>query len=291
MENNLKTIVDYVNLALRYLASGLVFVLIWFVLFDKDKIQRFKTATENETLILCAAGVLGVIIYSVHKASFDRKFYKESMLKYIRKNGMPQFMIDAYHLNTHIIDHVKSKISLDKKLEHRGHDKEPDLDANKTDFSSLRTEEQVNANCPFYYRKMVLGQMIFELYTQSFLRAASTNPRVKVIVCKMEDRYAMLAFMYCVFYACIIVSTVHFALLAVPMLIHKDCIQLKDVWQYILFYGVGFFFLFLAQKFSYRLLRREIWIVENYKMELKDAAEEKPKPLNLTGTFSVNNVG
>ena len=85
-----KNILDYINILLRYVASGLVAVFTYMYVkgYGIDSCKDYKE-TSTVILLLTVAGVIGLFAYSIHHALIDKCLYYLSISFYLKNNRAP----------------------------------------------------------------------------------------------------------------------------------------------------------------------------------------------------------
>jgi hypothetical protein len=269
MERQLTTIknfADFLNIILRYAASGFICIIIVIFLRPEFISLIINNSFKNEVIIICISIVIGFLIYSIHKAYFDGILYKITICSFIKKNGVPQEIISKHDIKPSFVQNSKFPINNWIKI------------FSYCIYSTkdpLRKFENYNstANCKekkyvkFCQRRILSERIFFEIYTQSFLREAKKRQLLKTLNANMENRYSMLAFLYCSAYSFIFISICVFIKygydqifnLKSPELLFEDFIL-----RFICAFIFGIILLSICNRFSYRLLIREMWIINEY---------------------------
>jgi len=276
---NLRSIADYLNIALRYIASGFICMLLYIYLFSYNASYTGNQIAQHETILLSIAAVLGFLIYAIHRAYIDRVFYKWSISRYLFRNGIPEKVINKWKMENTILNALKFRIISLRKLRcaithsfiNNGKDA---INKNYTN----KVYEAEESHCPYCNARDIIELMFFELYTQGYYREASKSKRINILNKKLDDRYAMLAFLYCSAYSCILFSSSYIIVSLYKKAHYYLCldnisnpfiksIKGTNIWDFdraLFVFLSGIILFIICQKYSYRLLKRDIWIMDRY---------------------------
>jgi hypothetical protein len=275
---NIGQVISGLNVILRYMASGMVANLV-LLFVGSQHYAWFSWSDINEhngIVIIATSVVVGFLIYSIHKSLLDRKFYKVSIMNYVENTELPAALVNQINLHENFLKRVRQQTRFKQRIKSL-------ISFRKMDMIPIYDEictsegfdvKKMNDRSVFDCKRILNEKLVFELYTQAFLRGGviGNDPKLNAIEKRMEDRYAMLAFLYCVSYIMIVLPLlVFFAYLykvefSAETIQGHSCLQFNELTFKLLFvFSSGLFILlFLCSRLSYRCLRREMWIVEHY---------------------------
>jgi hypothetical protein len=156
-----KNFTDYLQVLLRYIASGIVTVMLIVYVHDKSLQFCSNYLEKSPWAVLVLAGTIGVLIYAIHHSVLDKLFYALSIFIYRCRRKVPVRLIEAvktYHKAT----------------------------------SKSRLPAKGNEN---YWR------LKFALFTQCYLRRSSKVDFIVSIQQEVDKKLALLNFLYCCFYS------------------------------------------------------------------------------------------
>lgn len=87
---NVKNVIAYLNLLLRYVTSGIVGVLIY-AYVNEYRLSAILTGRDNSVLVIVGTicGLIGLIAYGIHHSLLDKLMYKMSIYFYTKYNRLP----------------------------------------------------------------------------------------------------------------------------------------------------------------------------------------------------------
>lgn len=293
---SLKTIADYFNLVLRYAAAGFTtFSLALFV--DPELVAYLRSSFENNYILLFTFScIIGVFIYSVHQSALDRWYYKRAISRYIRFNDPPFTEIDSMDINESwkaCQKYRRLEIAYHRLFYRRTLDP---LATGKAKLMKVKTSDSGGGsqNTALADLNELTEIILFKLYTESFKRNHLNPP--SPYSKGLNDRYAILAFMYCTAYGafavCVIFTILHpfpFASMlgevkrgaklgteALDVL--SNCANLLDGvhLRIVVLIALVLFIIRLTRKLGYRLVRREMWIISQ---------AQRNVPINYSSTI------
>ena len=263
-------ILEYLHLALRYIASGFVAVGVYIFLY-KPCFEEFK---DLSAFLVFITATIGIITYGLHFATLDKVFYGWSIIHYLKKN---QCFIPAI-LKTQIIDWQNAKKNggflesdILKYLDKEYALKMPENKAARAIVRVLLPSKKLRKflrDKPFFRIKTnnrIKRYLLFALASQTYLRNISNDESLVKLQSHVEKRLALLNFLYCSFYQ-IVVITLYFTInklfpvysLSEP---EKVKIALLAIFAFLLIYS--------AIRFNRRICSREMWLVENYSQKVE----------------------
>lgn len=236
----LTSILEYIHLTLRYVASGFVAVGIYVFLYDPE-ITEFK---DLSAFLVFMAAVIGIITYGLHFATLDKIFYGWSIIRYLEKNNSFLPVV----LTEQIVDWQKTQGLADFENENilKGLD----------DFGIEGAEA----------RDTIKRYILFSMANQTYLRIISKNELLVSLQNQVEKRLALLNFLYCSCYQ-IVVITLYFSITKPVDL--SDLTSDDTIRVYILFLFAGLI-LYSAFRFNVRICGREMWLIENFPQKVSD---------------------
>ncbi len=225
-DNSIKIAFEYLRIALRYVASGFIAVIV-IMLID----QAFARYVENQFaktpwIVVFIAGPVGIFIYAVHHAYFDKLFYNFSVWLYKRYYQLPLII-------------AKSSEKWNK-------------------LSGLRSRKCISGWVRSNRRVLIF------LKEQSYMRKTSNNPIIVKLQNNLEDKLALLVFLYDSIYSMIFVPAFYFTIDNFPALNPFTSNHIINATAYYWIAILGVMSLLCALGFDYRITRREMWLVENY---------------------------
>lgn len=261
-----KTILDYLHLALRFLVAGFFPILVTAFIDPNSAKEVLEYFNENEILLFGFCCLCGITIYSIHEAGFDRWYYKRAIRRYVILRELPTNLHSRINADIGAFNYHKynrAKAWFQSKFEwlciHR-QKLDPIAKAKKRLAKNSNTSPSLN---------MVCERILFELYTNSFRNPKTETDKFKAH--KLEDRYAILAFLYCVAYMTFIVATWYsveaiyfnidtyglknfFNSFLPPYSLRPSAQELRIALSYLFV----FFIIQINRRFGYRLVRREM---------------------------------
>lgn len=241
---NMKQIVDSVSVVLRYIASGFIAVLAYVFLFGIE----LSSFGEHSWYLVFLSASIGLITYAIHVAFLDKIFYKNSAFNLYQKS------------NKCVPELQEALIECDRKM---GFDK----------FSSGFDKGKVDKD-----------DLVFTLVSQTYRRSASENRTIKNLQRLMEQRLALLSFIYCSFYQ-VSVVLIYFATITLLVNGIETICKISIINFLFLFAGNVLLFVF-SRAFDKRICKREIWALIEFngsinhgKLEKKGGSSKRSKAI------------
>lgn len=230
--NSLAAAFGQLNTAIRYIASGFISLVV-FCFLRLDFTASFPSISNDALVIILFIVAIGIFIYAVHVAFFDKIFYRFVILIYIRRNQVPGIImknIEDWRLKSGKLDNKNSK---------------------KTTMEKNRRKKKHAIKCK---------EISFALFSQGYLRKVSLDVRVKSIQAEIDNRLALLMFLYCSCYSLLFIPLMSLFHILISEITLDDTLGFKYFCTIIL----GVIVSVLAITFDYRILQREIWAVEYF---------------------------
>ena len=240
----IRAVLDYLQFLLRYIVAGIIAVLVCIYIDEscfKMLDQLLYSSPVTVAIITCT---IGVLIYAVHQALPDKIFYWICLGCYTAWHKLP----DALEDGINNWNRLSGKIPESKKPE-------PDTTTEKTGFWAT-----IKKILSFIQRH---NMIMFGLFGQNYLRKASDDPQVKSIQGGMENKLALLNFLYCTFYVMLFIPLFFLFkhdMICGQMQCSHDVISIRSKISMI----SSAVILLLALLFDYRIVKREMWTVQYF---------------------------
>lgn len=231
----LSTVIEYIQVALKYIASGFIAVGTYMYLYPHQKIS----IPENSWFLILLASAIGTVTYAIHFATLDKFFNKLSLEYFLKKNKdfIPKIL----------------KTNIKKWESKKGNDLKK---------SEIKLEN-------FKHTK---SKITFALANQNYLRLMCNKKEVLILQHNFERRIALLNFLYCSFYQ-VAFLTIYFIVIEwadwqfskTTKLGDFDSVECSKLVVLIVFAVI---LLYSAIEFNKRICSREMWIVSNFPQEI-----------------------
>ncbi len=232
------SVLEYLHLTLRYIASGFVAVAAFLFLYHPTKIDF----ADNSWFMVFLTATIGIITYAFHFATLDKIFYGWSIAKFLKRNK--GFIPEV--LETQIRDWAQiKKIDL----------KDEDLKLKKKWW--IWSNHKHNSKLKRY--------ILFAMANQRYLRSTKQSHALSEISNGLERRLALLNFLYCSFYQIVLLSVYY---IIMNMIIPHCMVSIAQFSRLImmLFFSVGL--MISAIKFNRRICSREMWMIVKFGQEI-----------------------
>lgn len=236
----ISTVLEYLQLGLRYVASGFVSVGIYMFLYPQQHID----VSKDSWFLLLLSAALGTITFALHFATADKYFIGRSLGSFYENNNryIPEILIK--HINQWQI--VKNQAQI------------------KFEGDKLNQAQK--------------AKIIFAMANQNYLRLMSSKPEIKVLQSDFQSRKSLVDFLYCSFYqicALILLFLVQevSTQTGAGHFFDFDMLKVSRIGILVAF-GIGL--LLAANKFNNRICSRNMWIITNYPQELPSETAERP---------------
>lgn len=221
MDATLKNFSESISILLRYIASGFIGLLLYMFL---NNIKDVIISKDSLFLVLLAATV-GLITYSFHIAWLDKVIYKWHAFKIFKDGG-------------HNVEKLQQAIKdCEKKLS---------IENNSETFDK---------------EKVTKEGLKFALLTQTYLRNISKDEQIQKLQNLLEQRLALLSFLYCAIYQIIGVLTYY---ILTKRIVYQNNYSPHEY----LNLGVTILILILLAiavfKFDRRICKRELWAIAEF---------------------------
>lgn len=236
----ISTVLEYLQLGLRYVASGFVSVGIYMFLYPKQQID----VSNDSWFLLLLSAALGTITFALHFATADKYFIGKSLDHFYKSNNK--------YIPTILKKHINQWQSAKGE--------------NGIEFKNETLDKAQKA------------KIIFAMANQNYLRLMSADPQIKVLQSDFQSRKSLVDFLYCSFYqicALILLFLVQetFTQIEAGYLFGDiDWVKISRIGLLGLF-GIGL--LLAANKFNNRICSRNMWIITNYGQELPSKIVKK----------------
>jgi len=233
------SILEYLHLTLRYIASGFVAVGVYIFLYNPE-ITEFKDQSWFLTFI---TATIGIITYGLHFATLDKIFYGWSIMHFLKnnKNFIPEI------LKEQICQWQVAKGS-------PGFEKKDILaKLNKEKFWGIKSNTKIKR------------YILFALANQTYLRSISKNEALAAMQNQVEKRLALLNFLYCSSYQ-IIIILLYFGINRFKL---HAAVYWPDAIKVITLIVFAAAILYSAILFNRRICGREMWLIQNFPQEIK----------------------
>lgn len=245
--DSLSQIVGAIAIVLRYTASGFIGVVAYCFLNYSDFFIYMVWDIDILFWVLLAAAI-GVLAYAIHIAWWDNNFYRSSLSEIVDRN---------YHESDNIkkarkqVEKLTGKSSVKDKRKKNVFMKI--FDFLKGIFIKKKSEDKIK----------VLKSLYFALTTQRYLRKISTEAKIERLEVQLEQKYALLSFLYTSIYQ--LVTVLVYTLFKRLNDAHfKQWIYWFDWVDWIIIVAIAGVLRLSAIRFDYRITKREIWAVNEF---------------------------
>ncbi len=231
----IKTLLDYIHIFLRYIASGFVAVGVYFYLYS----PALPNLKDDGMFLVFVTATIGFVTYALHYATLDKVFYAWSVMYFLKQGGMKNLPPE---LSNQIVNWERLKGDSDFKQ--------------GKIFEGISQGQILRTN----FNGAVKRKLLFALASQTYLRNLADNPKLKSIQTQVESRLAMLNFLYCSFYQ------VTFILLVFSLKNFDFSLSFNEtlVFKFVLLLLLDLLLIVSAIKFNRRICCREMWLVFNF---------------------------
>ncbi len=221
MENTIKAFSDSLTKILRYIASGFIGLIAYMFL---NNIQQVIISKDSLFLVIVAAS-MGLVTYAFHNAWLDKVLYKWHAFKIFEEDGY-----NVVNLQNSIKD-CDSKLAKDKHKD-------------KFEKEIVSKEE-----------------LKFALLTQTYMRNISTDEKIVKLQALLEQRLALLSFLYCTLYQIIAVS-IYFVLN--KYFVQNNIYGKIEKLNLVIVIFIIIILIIAVYKFDRRICKREIWAISQF---------------------------
>lgn len=234
--DSLKEIFGAVEIILRYVVSGFIALLSLSYLDNVCFDLLCDFSLISPWLIFGIAIIVGISLYAIHQALFDKFFYQRCLITYLKKRVLdPRLYSDVVERRKQL-NEVKS---------------------NESSGNISATEIR------------------FELFSQSYLRRASGNETILAIQKIMDQKLALLNFLYCASYSLLISLILGFGH---QFFSENSRITTLDFFHFGVILAILVVTIMAAFRLDLRVTEREMWAIQHYYIE-HFSVSEPSKPV------------
>lgn len=268
----LTSILDYLLIALRYIASGFVALAVYTYLYN-PQLTEMKGIGG---ILIFAAATIGIVTYALHFATLDKVFYGICVKKFvIETNG---FLPAILYTQINDWEKAKGKNDFDFKqvVEKRYKKKTEEVNNEEENTTEVFSQNKIKR------------KILFALANQTYLRSLSNNKMLSEMQKQVEKRLSLLNFLYCSLYQ-IVIITLYFTITHIDT---NATIYWPYVWKILLLFAIAGLFLYSAYKFNCRICSREMWLVQNFEQSVDEIKRiDKEYANKTTANIGIANSG